>query len=1184
MAHLSIATLGTLQITLDGQPITGAAYDKVWALLVYLALALDRPHRREALAGMLWPDQPEEVARTNLRQALARLRQAIDDHHTTPPFLLVERESIQFNAASDHTVDVAHFRRLLKACRTHGHRNDELCVRCVDPLSQAAALCSGDFLAGFSLGDSPDFEEWQFFQSEGLRQDLASVLERLVTWHISQRAWEQAVGYAQRWVALDPLHEPAQRRLMQLYAWAGRRAAALRQYRTCARFLHEELGALPSYETTRLAEAIQTRSVPEPEGALPPPIAAVPVRTQPPGQLPPESSAFVARELEMARLEGFLAQALAGQGQVVFVTGEAGSGKTLLLQEFIRRALAAHLNLIVAGANCNAFTGAGDPYLPFREVLGQLAGDFDADGAGLLPPLVYARRRHALAAVAAPILLDHGPDLVGAFVPQATLQAHATNGARQQLAELSARNAANSGMLNQEQICEQATHVLLTLAAHRPLLLLVDDLQWADAASVGLLFHLARRIDTSRILLIGAYRPQDIALGRSGQRHPLVSVVNELRRYAGDIRIDLDHASETSGADFVNALLDSRPNRLDAAFQAALFQQTEGHPLFTVELLRGLQERGDLVQDADGCWVEGVSVDWETLPARVEGVIAEQVDRIEEALQEALAIASVEGEVFTAEVVARVQGVETRAMLRRLSEELDRGHHLVHAVAATHAQGRRLSRYRFRHFLFQRYLYRRLDSSERPYLHEEVGDALEALYGEQREALAVPLARHFAEAGQNEKAVQSLLLAVQSALRLSAYQETIAQCRRGLALLATLPDTSERVRTELGYQLALATALQAVEGYAAPAAEHAYERALALCRQIDDLPDTSPQFVLALLGLGLYFFARSSMQTAQELGERVLAMAERIGDPTLSTAAHWLLGVSLVVQGKLAPALAHLVKVNSLAGLPQHHALTYALDLNLRVACLVGSAVIAWLLGFPDQSAELIAKALAGVEAVAHPMTTVSTFAQLAMVHYFRRDVDATLHAAQRAVNLVSQYSFPYWVAGAMSFHGWAQAQLGQYQTGIEEIQQAIAWLHTAETGQSLPLWIGLLAEACAQTGQIEEGLHHLAEAIDLADATGVTYVQAEHYRLKGELLLALEDGLETEAEEALHQAIAVAQQQEAKMFELRATVSLCRLWQRQGKTAEACQMLAAILSWFTEGFDTPDLLQATTLLDTLAH
>ena len=437
-------------------------------LPAHLALEADRPHRRDELAEMFWPDRPQGVARTSLRQALANLRKAIGDQeaaHTeggAPPFLLVSRAELQFNPDSAHWVDVGHFRRRLAACEMHGHPPSQVCPDCLPSLTEAVALYRDDFMAGFTLPDSLGFDEWQFFHAEVLRDELAGALERLVRWYSSRGEYEPAIAHARRWLELDPLQESAHRHLMGLYAQANYRTAALRQYRVCMRVLEEELSVGPSDETA----------------------------------------------------------ALAGEGQVVFVTGGAGRGKTALMEEFARRAQSAYPDLLAAIGNCSAYGGVGDPYLPFRELLGMLTGDVEARWAAGAITREMACRLWALLPITVQALLDHGSFLIGIFLSGVALLSRAAAvapdgaGWLAQLKELSEREKAKPGdgstealtvspstalrtgsaeplqVLAQSQLFEQYTDVLHALAAQRPLLLVLDNMQWADAASISLFFHL----------------------------------------------------------------------------------------------------------------------------------------------------------------------------------------------------------------------------------------------------------------------------------------------------------------------------------------------------------------------------------------------------------------------------------------------------------------------------------------------------------------------------------------------------------------------------------------------------------------------------------------------------------------------------------------------------------------------
>ena len=548
-----------------------------------------------------------------------------------------------------------------------------------------------------------------------------------------------------------------------------------------------------------------------------------------------------------------LRRTVAGAGGVAFVAGEAGSGKTALLGEFARQAMEAHADLVVATGCCNAITGGGvtagigavtgigDSYLPFREILQLLSGDIEAKRASAALTPEHARRLWTILPDTIAALMEAGPDLLDTFVPRAglVLRAEAFAGqavrgaSKDRLSRLRqpAGGDARSQQfaLQQADLFEQVTRVLQCLARNHPLLLILDDLQWADAGSVSLLFHFSRRLVGSRILLVAAYRPDAIALPAEDARHPLESVVNEIQRVSGDRPIDLD---QCEGRQFVEALLDAEPNRLSASFRAQLAHHTEGHPLFTVELLRGLQEGGDLVRDAEGRWVEGPALHWETLPARVEAVIAERIGRLPDRCRALLAAASVEGEEFTAEIIARVLGVDESAIRQCLDGDLGDRHRLVAAVSLRRLGARKLSRYRFRHHLFQRYLYDHLDVVRRVDLHEAVGSALETLCGEapdDLDALAPRLAWHFEMAGLLDRAATYYLQAGRRAARLAAHEDAIGHLTRGLALLEgsarTRPNGS---RLKLDLQLASISPSLLARGFWAPERVHTVAQAYEL--------------------------------------------------------------------------------------------------------------------------------------------------------------------------------------------------------------------------------------------------------------------------------------------------------------------------------------------------------------------
>jgi DNA-binding SARP family transcriptional activator/predicted ATPase len=1196
MARLSVCLLGSLYVTLDDESVTGFESDKARALFAYLIVETERPHRREKLAGLLWPEWSEGAARANLRHTLANLRQIVGDRarvaspNGMPPFLQVSRQAIQLNTDSDVWVDVTAFTELL---RTKGLPRED-----IRQVEEAVRLYRGDFLEGFSIGDSPAFEEWVLLKRERLHRLVTEALHRLADAYEQRGELKRALQHTWRQVELDPWRERAHRQLMRLLALSGQRGAALAQYGTCRRLLAEELGVEPAEETTRLYEQVRdgkfTRGAEEQRGrgAVAPAPATSP--TIPAARHPSfldgeeavdaERPVFVAREHELAQLEGFLGLALAGQGQVVFVTGEAGSGKTALAQAFTRRAQDALVDLAVAGGNSNAYTGIGDPYLPFRQILQRLTGDVEAQWAAGTVTTKHARRLWHMLPLAAQELVEVGPDLIDTFVPGKALLDRAAASAPggtdwlTHLHECVKRGAPGAGGPGPQQgaLFEQYTRVLQALARQRPLVLVLDDLQWADAGSINLLFHLGRRVSGSRILIVGAYRPEEVALGRGGERHPLEPVVNELRRDFGDVMLNLDRAA---GWDFVEAFLDTEPNRLGIAFRQTLYRQTWGHPLFTIELLRGLQERGDLLQDSDGRWFVGPELDWERLPARVEAVIAERIGRLAEPQRRALQVASVQGETFTAEVVARVQRADEREMVTRLSGELDRRHRLVRAESILRIGDRRLSRYRFRHILFQNYLYGTLDEVERVHLHEDVGTALEGLYGDWAEDIAVQLARHFQEAGLVEKAVRYLHQAGTQAARLSANEEAIVHITTALELLKSLPETLERDRWELSLQLALVAPHQAARGYAAPETGRAYARAYELSQRMGGTPDLLP----ALWSLGSFYLARAEHRKSHQLTEQLLSLAQQMEDTLQVAMARWGLGVNLVYMGALEPARAHLEYVIAFYDPEQHRSLALTFGQDPGVSALAWASWALWFLGYPDRALERSREALALASELDHPFTLgFALNIAGSLFHQLRRENRTAREQNEAMLQLSAEQGFPFFQLLGGILQGRTQALAGQVEEGKAQMRQGLDTLQAIGTGMHRPHLLALLVDACAVAGQPTEALSVAAEALAFVEQSSERYYEAELHRLRGELLL--QQGDVATAEASFLKAIEVARSQHAKSWELRATLNLCRLWQRQGKREEARQRLAEIYGWFTEGLDTPDLQEARALLGELAR
>ena len=1181
VALLSLSLLGPFQVSLAGQPLTGFESNKVRALLAYLAVEAERPRARETVAGLFWPEVPEQTARANLRHALTSLRRTLSDGQRQHPFLLTSNQTIQFNPQSDFWLDVTHFSQIVAAA-------DPTRLDFVDPVAEAVALYQGQFLEGFSLKGSPAFEEWLLLWRERLDRQAVEACQYLADCHERQGNYEAARLFVRRQLELEPWREPAHRQLMRLLALSGLRNAALVQYETCRRILLAELGVEVTPETRLLSEQIRA-------GQIGPEVAGPVTGTLVTGSASPAAwSGFfrsrplpplVARERQLAQLDRLLGQALAGQGGVVFVTGDAGSGKTALIQAFARRAQQRQPELLVAGGHCNAYSGLGDPYLPFRQILELLTGDFEVRWALEAMTEPQAQALWDLFPLIVQSLVRTGPDLVGTFVSSQPLLARASAYAAEQeswfepLQQLVERPQAQPGAPSPEQgaLFEQVARLLRAVARSRPLVLVVDDLQWADTGSVSLLFHLGRQVSGERILLVGAFRPEEVSVGRAGARHPLQPVLHELRLAWGDITVALDQGADPA---FVPAYLACEPNRLDEPFQARLYQLSRGHPLFTIELLREMRERGQLVRDETGHWVESPTLVWTSLPARVEAAIAERLGRLPPDLRQALNVASVEGETFTAEVVAQVQGVAAHPLVRQFSEVLAQQHYLVSSQGSRRVGRHRLSTYQFRHILFQTYLYHSLTEAQRAYLHEEVGLALERLHGPQREEWAGELARHFEAAGLTEQAIPYFRQAGDRAVRLSAHEVAIDQYQRGLALLKQGPDTP---RLELGLLLALSTPLMALKGYAAFEVAQVQSRAQALFEQLSATSPNAPELFPAILSAWHFHFAQGDYHAAKQWAEQALAWAKASQDPLSLAKANEMLGFVLLLLGKFTPALAYYDDAIATSFSPRHAAAGPVLAYNPKLMSLSYSAFLLCSLGYPDQAARRSQQAITLARALAQPFDLVHALGVTGFVHMFRAEWQVVQAFAEEGSAISAEQAFPYWLGVNMIAHGRALLEHSSAEQGVARIREGLSSYKQAAGLTFQSIFLFMLAEAYAKLGDVAAGLSTLEQAFEHIQKTDERFCEAELYRLKGELLLKANDKAGGEAEACFHQATEVARLQEAKWWELRATVSLARLWQRQERQVEARQRLAAIYDWFTEGLDTADLQEAKQLLDALA-
>lgn len=1190
-AKLSISILGPFKAEIDGKLLLGFRSAKVRGLLAYLAVESQRPWPRPMLADLLWPDLPERDAQSNLRNALANLRNITGDRQREIPILHISQRTIQFNQKSDSWLDATTFVDLSSGSKIPGDRVPE--AEFLTGLEKALALYRGRFLEGLYIA-SIAFEEWVLQKSEQYRKTVQEVLRLLVNGYEAAGELSRANQCARQLLELEPWDEEAHRQQMRILFQQGHRNAALIQYETCRQIILSELGIEPENTTTELYWQIrsgQLSSRPARSESLPASRLQIPEFIKKIPKHEGERQLFVARKQELEHLNNVFVETLQGQGRVFFVTGDPGSGKSCLLAEFAQRAMLNHPDLIVAWGGCNAYTGEADPYFPFIEIFQMLCGDIEAKvtGGGLTRD--HAIRLWRFAPQVIKVILEEGPQLFNRFIPVhevlriARLHPGVGFGLLEKLQSFSQTAAEKSGFaaLNQATVFIQFTKILNSLSQRNPLILLLDDLQWLDPNSANLLFHLGRRLSRSRILILCAYRPEEVTLGRGGERHPLEGVIHELQASLGDIEIDL---METEGGEFIDLLLDSEPNLLGNSFRHMLRQHTGGHPLFTIELLRGMQLRGDILQNQRGMWIESEKLNWDTMPARIEAVIAERIGHLPIKFRDILGTASVEGEMFTAEILAGIHGEEPQQLIRELSQEMSKQYRLVVAQIRTQVRGEAISKYRFRHFLFQKYLYQQKDEIEKSQLHETIGLALEKLYIKDLDRypeVIHQLARHFDQAGLGEKAAHYYTEAGLYAVRLNANREAISHFERALYLIKSLPETEIHNRQILDLYLHLGPPLTATQGWAALALEQNYRHAEELCYMMKD----HAQLVPALWLSAVYRLGRSEHEIVNRLIKRFHKLAQKLNDPGLICLAN--LQVSPFYEGKFQEARRILELASQPRDLDLQRSLAYQYGMAPSIVALAYLGNCLWLMGLVDQATQCIEDACHLADELNIPMSTCYALGRSLAQKSISGDKDNYLSQAERLYHVARQHSLKNFEFGGIIYLYWYKT-LEEIPSSmdIEPIEDAINQYLRLGTLLNRTMFLTLFSQACARAGLIERGLAALNETIELGKRTGERWFEAEALRMKGELLWKKNEQLGVagfeDSEDCFNAAISLAREQGALMLELRAATSLCRVWQMQGRDQAGRLLLEKVVGQFEEGLDCVDLLSAKALLAELPY
>jgi TOMM system kinase/cyclase fusion protein len=845
-----------------------------------------------------------------------------------------------------------------------------------------------------------------------------------------------------------------------------------------------------------------------------------------------EASGFtplVGRESEVALLRERWAQSQDGRGQVVLLRGEAGIGKSRLveaLRERVRREGATHIVF-----RCSPYYQNSALYPVIDHLQRFLQWQRDDTPKAKLNTLERVLRTYRLPLEEAVPLFAA---LLSVPLPEGYPVLHLTPQRQRQKTQ------------------EALVAWLLEEAERQPVLAVWEDLHWADPSTLEWLNFVLDQTPTARMLTLLTCRPEF-----RPPWDPQAPVTQVILNRLGQAQIETMIAHLTGG------------KALPAEVVQQVVAKTDGIPLFIEELVKMILESGLVQEDADRYRLTGPLPPL-AIPSTLHDSLMARLDRLS-AARDLAQLGAVLGREFAYELLQAVSPLDEPMLQQGLAQLVDA--ELVYQRGLPPQ-----SRYIFKHALIQETAYQSLLRSTRQRYHQRTAQVLEAQFPEMVETQPELVAHHYTEAGLAEHAIPYWQRAGQRANERSAHVEAIGHLTKGLEVLQALPDIPERAQQELDLQVALGRALIATKGQAALDVGQVFNRARELCQQVGG----TQQLFRVLSGLHHFHIVRAELQTARELGEELLTLAQHIQDPTYLLGAHWTLGGARFCLGEFVLAREHWAQSIALYEPQQHHAHTALFGWNLGVFGRAWAPHVLWALGYPDQALAMSREALTLAQELSHPFTLAIALAYAAILHQFRGEPHAVHMHAEAVIALCTEQQFAYYLAWGMTMRGWAKVAQGQDAEGMAQMRHGLAALRATGAALRLPYYLALLAEGCGRTGQAAEGLTLLADALAQAHKAEESWTEAELHRLKGELLLSLSADHQAEAEGCFHQALAVASRQQAKTLELRVATSLGRLWQQQGKRAEARELLASIYGWFTEGFDTADLQEAKALLEVL--
>jgi tRNA A-37 threonylcarbamoyl transferase component Bud32/tetratricopeptide (TPR) repeat protein len=850
---------------------------------------------------------------------------------------------------------------------------------------------------------------------------------------------------------------------------------------------------------------------------------------------------IVGRDLELTALVEELDAVRGGRTRLVMVSGEAGMGKTTLVDTFLRYLEERHEPVRVGRGRCSERLAGSEAYLPVLEVLESMQR---SEQHGSLSRLIRAV----------------APSWYAQIMPPASDDSSA------------ARLAVETVGGSQERLKREIAALLEEVGRIQPVIVWIDDAHWADPSTTDLIGYLARRLENARVLMILTARPSDLAQSR----HPLLPMKLDLLARGLCREIAPGMLDEEAIARYL--ALQFPEHAFPVEFAGIIHQRTDGNPLFMADLLRDLR-RGQLVKQQDGRWrvAEDLSTIERELPESVRSLIQRKMDALDDTDRRLLSAAAVQGFDFDSSVLSSALELDEELVETRL-DRLEREHALVRFVNEAENADRSLTLlYRFSHHVYHNAFYDALRVTRRAALSRVIAETLVRRSGGQPGEGSAAIAILFETARDAVRAAEYWNLAAQAAARLYAHDETARLAQRGLALLAPVPDGAERAAAELGLQMTYGLAIKTSQGYAIPEVGAAYARARELARRVSDPGRVIP----VLIGLSAHHVVSGEIRTAYDIALEMLSLFERLGDPNLKMIAEWSVGAAMFHLGQLERAHEHLARGLELHDPSFHGPRVWQTGIEPGIFCRCEFSRTLMLRGFPDQGLAAAREAVAQARALDHPQPLVFAMLFEIIGLISRREPKEALAVFDQLATLCRAHGIAQELQWAAALRGRALIELGETEQGFLELEEGIAGHRRTRSALLRPYYLVLLAGGLIRLQRYDDALRALEESATVAAATEQPSYESERARLEGTIFSRL-GGRDPEADQAFRASLSIARAQGARWLELRGARAYADFLVNRGRAAEARTLLTPVLAWFTEGRTTMDFVYAETLLRSL--